>query len=80
MTFEQVKTAPISASTTPQEHHSKAAEHLDIAVKSHKEAARLLGANDHKGAEAQAKIAHDHTAQAKEHMAEAAKKPATTAK
>ena len=49
MTFEQVKTTPIPATTTPQEHHSKAAEHLDIAVKSHKEAAKLLGANDHKG-------------------------------
>ena len=80
MSFEQVKTTPIPASTTPQEHHAKAAEHLDIAVKSHKEAAKLLGANDHKGAEAQAKIAHEHTAQAKEHMSEAAKKPTITTK
>lgn len=80
MTFEQVKTSPIPATTTAQEHHSKAAEHLDIAVKSHKEAAKLLGANDHKGAEAQAKIAHEHTAQAKEHMTEAAKKQVATTK
>jgi hypothetical protein len=80
MTFEQVKSTPIPASTTPQEHHAKAAEHLEIAVKSHKEAAKLLGTNDHKGAEAQAKIAHEHTTQAKEHMSEAAKKPVVTAK
>lgn len=80
MTFEQVKPHAIPASTTPQQHHAQAAEHLEIAVKSHKEAAKLLGANDHKGAEAQAKIAHEHTAQAKEHMAEAAKKPLIAAK
>lgn len=75
MTFAQAKPQPISASNTPQQHHAKAAEHLEIAVKSHKEAAKLIGDKDHKGAEVQAKIAHEHTAQAKEHMLEATKKP-----
>jgi hypothetical protein len=80
MSLDQSTPHTIPASTTPQQHHAQAAEHLEIAVKSHKEAAKLLGANDQKGAEAQAKIAHDHTAQAKEHMAEAAKKPLVAAK
>lgn len=80
MTFEQTKPHAIPASTTPQQHHSQAAEHLEIAVKAHKEASKLLGSNDHQGADAQAKIAHEHTVQAKEHMAEAAKKPLTVSK
>ena len=80
MTFEHTKPQSIPASTTPQQHHAKAAEHLEIAVTSHKEASKLLGNNDHKGAEVQAKIAHEHTAQAKEHMAEAAKKPLIASK
>jgi hypothetical protein len=80
MSLDQSKSTSIPASTTAQQHHSQAAEHLEIAVKSHKEAAKLLGNNDHKGAESQAKIAHDHTTQAKEHMAEASKKTMVAAK
>lgn len=54
MTFEQTPSHAIPASTTPQQHHAQAAEHLEIAVKSHKEAAKMLGLHDAKGAEAQA--------------------------
>lgn len=80
MTFEQTPSHAIPASTTPQQHHAQAAEHLEIAVKSHKEAAKMLGLHDAKGAEAQAKIAHEHTQQAKEHMVHSAKKTPVAAK
>jgi hypothetical protein len=35
-----------TAATTPQQHHTQAAEHFEQASKSHKEAAKHLGSND----------------------------------
>jgi hypothetical protein len=70
---------PTTASLKPEQHHSKAAEHLEHAAKSHKEVAKLIGANDHAGAQAHAKVAHEHLTQAQTH-AEAAKKATTVAK
>ncbi len=74
MTLNPATSHDTSTAITPQQHHAQAAEHLEVAVKAHKEAAKLIAANDHKGSEAQAKIAHDHTAKAKEHMLACAKK------
>jgi hypothetical protein len=70
---------PATATLKPEQHHSKAAEHLELAAKSHKEVAKLIGANDHTGAHAHAKEAHEHVTQAQTH-AEAAKKAMPAAK
>lgn len=56
-----------------EHHHSKVAEHLELAAKSHKEVAKLIGANDHAAAQTHAKVAGEHFAKAQEHM-ELAKK------
>jgi hypothetical protein len=64
-----------SATTTmkPEQHHTKVAEHLEMAAKSHKEVAKLITANDHTAAHAHAKVAEEHLSKAKEH-ADLAKK------
>jgi len=79
MTFDtQKSTSPTLASLKPEQHHNKAAEHLELAAKSHKEVAKFIGANDHAAAQTHSKTAHEHMTQAHEHV-DAAKKamPAT---
>jgi hypothetical protein len=66
-----------TASLKLEQHHSKAAEYLEHAAKSHKEVAKLTGTNDHAGAQAPAKVAHAHLTQAQTHAGAATK--ATTA-
>ncbi len=74
MTFEtQKSTSPAMPTLKPAQHHHKAAEHLELAAKSHKEVAKYIGANDHAAAQTQSKTAHEHMTQAQEH-ADAAKK------
>jgi hypothetical protein len=74
MTLDNVKSHNTTTATTPQQHHTQAAEHLELAAKSHKEAAKLMGTDDHKGAQSQAKVAHDHVSQAEAHVVQATKK------
>lgn len=74
MTLADTKNHDATSTVTPQQHHTHAAEHLELAAKSHKEVAKLIGANDHKGAEAHVKVASEHVATAQEHAASAAKK------
>ena len=57
----------------PEQHHHKAAEHLELAAKSHKEVAKCIGANDHAAAQTHSKTAHEHMIQAHAH-ADTAKK------
>lgn len=74
MTFEtQKSTTPALTPLKPEQHHHKAAEHLELAAKSHKEVAKCIGANDHTAAQTHSKTAHEHMTQAHEH-ADAAKK------
>ena len=74
MTFEtQKSTSPALPTLKPEQHHQKAAEHLELAAKSHKEVAKCIGANDHAAAQTHSKAAHAHMTQAHEH-ADAAKK------
>ena len=68
------------ATLTAQQHHTQAAEHMEHAAKAHKEAAKLIGINDHTGAQAQVKVAHAHAAKALDHVIEATKKTAPAAK
>lgn len=79
MTLTETKTHD-GASVTPQQHHTKAAEHLELAAKSHKEVAKLISSNDHKGAVAHTKVASEHVASAEQHVSQAAKKIAAVAK
>jgi hypothetical protein len=58
--------------------HLKAAEHLELACRSHKAAAQLHVWGDHKGADFQAVMAREHTAKAGEHVNEAIKKSGPT--
>ena len=80
MTLGNVKPHDTTTATTPEQHHTQAAEHLELAAKSHKEAAKLISTNDHKGAQVQAKVAHDHVAKADDHVVQAAKKTASLTK
>ena len=76
MSFESktpVTPTPVPVQLKPEQHHSKAAEHLELAAKSHKEVAKLITANDHTAAQAHAKVAEEHLSKAKEH-ADLAKK------
>ncbi|MDP3701122.1 MAG: hypothetical protein Q8R72_09485 [Hylemonella sp.] len=77
MTLNETKSHDTTSAQTPQQHHAQAAEHLEQAAKSHKDAATLLGSGDHKGAQAHADAAKTHAAQATEHVAEAARKSAS---
>ena len=82
MSFESktpVTPTPVPVQLKPEQHHSKAAEHLELAAKSHKEVAKLMGANDHVGAQTHAKVAGEHFVKAQEHM-ELAKKAVPSAK
>jgi hypothetical protein len=72
MSFD-TKTPAASTAVKPEQHHTKVAEHLELAAKSHKEVAKLMGANDHVGAQTHAKVAGEHFVKAQEHM-ELAKK------
>lgn len=80
MTLNQAKPHDTSTAVTPEQHHTKAAEHFEQAAKSHKEAAKLIGANDHITAQAQVKTAHEHAAKAQDHVIEATKKTAPASK
>lgn len=80
MTLNEVKKVDTTSATTPEQHHVKAAEHLELAAKSHKEVAKLIGSHDHAGATAHVKVATEHVAQAHEHAATAAKKVSAAAK
>ena len=77
MTFD-TKT-PATTAVKPEQHHTKVAEHLEMAAKSHKEVAKLIGANDHTSAQAHVKVAQEHLMHAQTH-AEAAKKAMPAAK
>ena len=80
MTFETPTPATsASASLKPEQHHTKAAEHLELSAKAHKEVAKLITANDHAGAQAHVKVAHEHLTHAQTH-AESAKKAMPAAK
>jgi hypothetical protein len=80
MTFETPKSAtPAPALLKPEQHHTKAAEHLELAAKAHKEVAKLIAANDHTGAHAHVKVAHEHLTHAQTH-ADSAKKAMPAAK
>jgi len=74
MTLQEAKAHDTSSATNASEHHKEAAEHLEMAAKSHKEVVKLLSTNDHKGAAIHAEIAHDHTNKAKDHVVAANKK------
>lgn len=78
MTLNETKTHDTSTAATTQQHHTQAAEHLELAAKSHKEAAKLVGANDHAAAQIHVKAAHGHVAKAQDHVLEASKKSAST--
>jgi hypothetical protein len=80
MTLNEMKTHDTTTAATPQQHHTQAAEHFEHAAKSHKEVAKLIGANDHKAAQAHTLVAKEHAAKAHEHVTEAAKKSAVDAK
>jgi hypothetical protein len=79
MTFTQSNTIDKEPVQTVPQHHLKAAEHLEHASKSHKEAAKLHMSGDHKAAEQQAQLARDHTAKASVQVTEAGKKSASSA-
>jgi hypothetical protein len=82
MTLESktpVTTATAPTLLKPEQHHSKAAEHLELAAKAHKEVAKLITANDHTGAQAHVKLAHEHLTHAQTH-ADSAKKAMPAAK
>ncbi len=59
---------------TVQAHHLKAAEHLEMASKSHKDAARMIDSGDHKAAIGQSKAGAEHIENAAKHASEAVKK------
>jgi hypothetical protein len=76
LTLRKTHATEISSKTMAQDHHLKAAEHLDHASKSHREAAKLIEGGDHHAASSQAKLAEEHTAHAANQVIEAAKKSA----
>ena len=76
MTYTETKTHDASAAQTAQQHHLQAAEHLEAAAKSHKDAAKLMGSGDPKAAQIHVEKAKSHAAQAVEHVMEAEKKSA----
>jgi hypothetical protein len=73
------KPADVNSKTTAQDHHLKAAEHLDHASKHHKETAKLIQAGDHHAASSQAKLAEEHTAYAAHQVTQVGKKSSTQA-
>lgn len=73
-------TTNATSASTPQQHHTQAAEHPELAAKSHKEAAKFIGANDHKSASDQVKMGRDHVVKAQDHVDSAAKKTSALSK
>ena len=69
-----------TTANSEQQHHVQAAEHLELAAKSHKEAAKLISAGDHKAALQCVEKAKTHTTHASEHVMEAHKKSMPAAK
>jgi hypothetical protein len=69
----QTPMTPATTAVKPEQHHTKVAEHLEMAAKSHKEVAKHITANDHAAAQTHAKVAEEHMTKAKEH-ADLAKK------
>lgn len=76
MTLTQTDAPTTTQTQAVQQHHLKAAEHLDLASKSHKEAAKLHASGEHKAAENQAQMAKEHAAKAAGHVTEASEKSA----
>lgn len=74
MTFTQTISPDTAQEQTVPQHHLKAAEHLELASRSHKEAAKLHVSGEHKAADLQARMARDHVAKAGMHVSEAIKK------
>jgi hypothetical protein len=74
LTLNQTHTPDLTSTTTVQDHHLKAAEHLDHASKCHKETAKLIQGGDQHGASSQAKLAAEHTAHAAHQVTQVAKK------
>jgi hypothetical protein len=80
MTFTETKNHDATSAQTAQQHHLQAAEQLELAAKSHKEAAKLMGSGDQSGAQIQVEKAKTYSTQATEHVTEAAKKNTGPAK
>lgn len=80
MTLHETKNHDTTSAQTPEQHHVQAAEHLEHAAKCHKDAARMMGSGDAKGAQASAERAKTHAAQAAEHVTAASKKSTSPAK
>jgi len=80
MTLNETKNHDTTSAQTAQQHHVQAAEHLEQAAKSHKDAAKLMGSGDPTGAQIHVEKAKTHSVQASEHVVQAAKKSATPAK
>ena len=76
MTLNQTasKNSHAATSASLQQHHSKAAEHYELAAKSHKDVVNCIGTSDHAGAKAHTKVAYEHAAKAQEQAAQAAQK------
>jgi hypothetical protein len=76
MTFTLTKThAPdVEPVTSAQDHHLKAAEHLERASTCHKETAKFIQGGDHHAASSQSKLAAEHTIYAAHQVALATKK------
>jgi len=66
MTFD-TKTPAVTTTVKPEQHHTKVAEHLELAAKSHKEVSKCISANDHAAAQSHTKTAEEHLTKAKEH-------------
>ena len=79
MTLNETKNHDTTSAQTAQQHHVQAAEHLEQAAKSHKDAARLLGSGDPSGAQIHVEKARTHSVQASEHVVQATKKSAAPA-
>jgi len=74
LSLNQTHTPDLTPKSTAQDHHLKAAEHLDHASKCHKETAKLIQGGDHHAASSQAKLAEEHTAHAAHQVVQASKK------
>jgi hypothetical protein len=68
-----------SSHASPQETHTKAAQHCDAASSAHKEAAKHCASGDLKQAGYHAAVAQGHTVQAHEHSEMSCKNTANTA-
>ncbi len=78
MTLIDTKKHDTSSAHTVQQHHVQAAEHLELAAKSHKEVAKLISSGDHKDVASHVEMAKTHTAHAADHVVEANKKSLAT--